>query len=248
MADFMGPPTKKQHRKSRWDNVYKPKTTGGMFGYGLSKQDFKNATAGDHLRRAVSFGTFGSGAKREDFANTMGMLTKEQKSMVSKGGTLNKMLHAAIPAVTLAGLAGTVADGGDGMDYVADIAAPEIGALAGWRTGKSLGYAGATAAGMKTSTKFLTGVASGVAGGITGGAIAMGIADLVRSSADSNNYVKQLHDKTTSADFKMDFAQNQSTISHLTHRRRTMDKISKSALNDRGQVMGNEAMILKGIM
>jgi hypothetical protein len=233
--------------KSRWDEL-KPKSSGGAFGYGLTKKQFDSATTGEHLRRALTFGTFGSGAKREDFANTMGMLTKEQKSMVAKGGALNRMFHMAIPAATAFGLGSTIMEGGDGMDYMADVAAPEVGAFAGWRTGKSMGFAVGKATGMRTGAKFLTGVAGGVAGGVVGGAIAMGIADTIRSSADSNNYVKQLGGKANNVDLKMDFAQNESTISHLTHRRRTMDKLSKSALNDRGQVMGNEAMILKGIM
>jgi len=178
----------------------------------------------------------------------MGMLSKANKEAVNKGGMLTKAFHLAIPGFTMFGLAATVADGGDGFDYAADVAAAEIGMLGGWRAGKAVAHTAASPLGSSRkamTTRFAAGIAGGVAGAVTG-ALALGAAaGVVRSMGDSNNSIKQSAHEIRSTDLVSDFVMNQNT---LTHRRKALDQLSKSSLNNRGQLMGNEAMIMRGIM
>lgn len=253
------------NKQSRWNNVYRPKSDGGIFGYGLTSEEFKGATATDHLKRAGMFATFGSGAKREDLLNSMGMLTKKQKELAQKGGSdgkiyskagptqpgtkgnyLSRGFTMAIPAASLVGLAATLNSGGDGSDFITDVALPEVGLLAGWRTGKSIGYAAGTKMfGKSVARKAAMGITAGVVGAVTGYAAVAGITSAIKMSTNSNNIINQVASGIKGANFMNDIEVNSNTMSH---RRRAADAISKTRMTDRGQALGNEAMIMRGIM
>lgn len=238
----------RESAQRRYNDHYKPKASGGMFGYGLTSKQFKRSGAKDHLKRAATFATWGSGAKREDMLNTMGMLTKAQKEQAQAGGKLNKLFHAAIPIATFGAMAATMANGGDALDYVMDTAIPEVAAFAGWRTGKSLGYAAGGMMGQGAAEGVLRRGAAGLIGGVTGAvagfALAAGATHLLKESTNSNNIINRAAHDIRTSDFDNDIMINSNT---LTHRRRAAEAISKSRMNDRGQVLGNEAMIMRGI-
>lgn len=93
--------------------------------------------------------------------------------------------------------------------------------------------------------KWLTGTAVGLA---AGGAAFMAVqeaVDIFKSSADRENAVTRLKDKLYTGDTRGDASIN--TRQALTSRQRSIQKLSKSSLNDKAYLLGNEAMILKGI-
>ena len=228
---------------------YKPQATGGIMGWGMNYGDFSRAKTGDLAGRAKFFMNPLNAATREDALNTMGMLSKAQKSAVSSGGFLQKAFHMAIPGATAFGMAATMADGGDGFDYMAQVAAPEIGLLGGWRAGKAVGQTAGSLVSNNSKKGLAFRAAAGVTGGIAGaltGALALGaVAEGIHSAGDSNNFIKKSAHEIRSTDLVSDFVVNQNT---LTHRRKALQQLSKSSLNNRGQLMGNEAMIMRGIM
>jgi len=85
----------------------------------------------------------------------------------------------------------------------------------------------------------------GIAGALAGGALMVGAGEILKQSTDSNSMINQLAEDMTFAAFRSDLDQTQGT---LTHRQKTLSKISKSGLNDRGTLMGNEAQIMAGIL
>lgn len=242
---FMGP-------KNTRDDYYKPKATGGIMGWGMSYKQFKAAETKDFAKRSAFFLNPLNAATREDTLNTLGMLSKSQKAQVAKGGIVNKAFHMAIPGVTAFGVGSTLAEGGDFSDYMTDIMAPEVGMFYGWRAGKSMGHTmgsmvsgkSAKSAGFKAMSGILGGAVGAVTGALAFGAAASGI----KSSNDSNNFIKRSAHDIKGLDLTSDFLVNQNTMKQTTQRRRALDQLSKSSLNNRGQLMGNEAMIMRGVM
>jgi hypothetical protein len=250
-------------RASMWDKKYSPNTNSSAFkrrdGYGLSYEEFKNASAADHLKRGAVFTFGGSGAKTTDTMNALGFLTKAQKDSVIRPGSMvgpngpqmpkkNKMnfvTNAIVPAATLGGIGMTIADGGGLGDFLTDFAAPEIAGQAGWRLGSNLGFAGAAASGASTATKAAVGLVTGAVGFAAASVAAIGVGTLLMESADSDNSIKTLAEEKRKTDFRSSVT---TSSDQMTHRRRAMEKLSKSNLNDRGQLMGNEAMIMRGMM
>jgi hypothetical protein len=259
------------------------KTRPGGMGYGLNRKQFAQATASDHFRRAASFAVGSGGAIKEDALNTLGFLSKHQKSQMQNSVT-GRIMSRAIPAATILGIGATYNEGGGFGDYLTGMALPEIAGLAGWRVGKSLGMG--TARAMKPGKKNLIGQTSslnkrtrmasyaskmvvgglargagtaissgvgtfamGIAGGATGflaaGALAAGVGEIINTAGDSDNAIKRNAEDARRADFITDIDVTSST---LTHRRQALDQLSKSSLNNRGQLFGNEASILSGIM
>lgn len=256
-----------------WKSAYDPRTKGQAYrnrdGYNLRYGEFAEASAMDHLKRGAIFSTMGSGAKRTDAMNALGFLTKAQKDSVFKrdangtkiyGGVkhsnvgpvpkakvnkMNYVTNSIVPAATIAGIGMTLADGGGMGDFMADFVAPEIAGQVGWRLGANVGFAAAASVGASTATKAAVGFAVGATGFVAAGAAAMGAGDLILSSADSDNIIKTLAEEKRKTDFRSSVT---TSSDQLTHRRKAMQKLSRSNLNDRGQLMGNEAMIMRGMM
>lgn len=256
-----------------WKRAYDPRTKGQAYrnrdGYNLRYGEFAEASAMDHLKRGAIFSTMGSGAKRTDTMNALGFLTKAQKDSVfkrdadgnkmytsnvgphgpmqvkAKINKMNYVTNSIVPAATIAGIGMTLADGGGMGDFMADFVAPEIAGQVGWRLGANVGFAAAASVGASTATKAAVGFAVGATGFVAAGAAAMGAGDLILSSADSDNIIKTLAEEKRKTDFRSSVT---TSSDQLTHRRKAMQKLSRSNLNDRGQLMGNEAMIMRGMM
>lgn len=68
---------------------------------------------------------------------------------------------------------------------------------------------------------------------------------VLKSAADRENSISRLKDKIYAGDTRGDASIK--TRQALTGRQRAIQKLSKSSLNDKAYLLGNEAMILKGI-
>jgi hypothetical protein len=91
-------------------------------------------------------------------------------------------------------------------------------------------------------------LATGAVGGLVVGGGLMMAADaaigLAKSMADRDNRILQLRNSlfsSTSGNTSVNTSQL------ATSRQRAFSKLSKSSLNDKGYILGNEAAILKGI-
>jgi hypothetical protein len=258
-------------RGARWSNVYDPRMGSAAYaargGYNLSYHSWKHATASDHLARAAAFSMpfiGGTGANRTTLANSLGFITKAQKDaaavrdykgnlILDKHGNaqvskLAKGLNFVTTASTVGLLGHTVATGGTPVDFLTQFVAPQIGIEYGWRLGSNIGFAGASAMGNNALMKGALGVTTGLIGAATVGLAAYGVATTIQSMSKSNNWIRELAHEVKTPNMAFDASSTMTQSQFRTQRMRTMNALSKSALNDRGQLMGNEAMIMKGIM
>ena len=74
-------------------------------------------------------------------------------------------------------------------------------------------------------------------------AAAYGIASAIGGQVTANNTIQNVRKRMYDSDMSRDLLQTNNT---LTHRQAALQAISKSAMNNRGQMMGNEAQILYG--
>ena len=94
--------------------------------------------------------------------------------------------------------------------------------------------------------KLITGTVAGLAAGLTAAVGVDTVAELARSSASQDNSILNLKRSLYKADDMSDTSIQTNQL--MTARQRTLNKLSKSSLNDRANLMGNEAMVLKGII
>lgn len=235
-------------------------------------ESFFSAGATDHLGRAATFAA-GRGA-RADLMNSLGFLTKHQKNILAST-TASKMDKFSAGMGAYLGAA-FVLNGsmeylvGDKESTLTDNAltnAVGMGiSLAGgtyaFRTTKELTHAatsliGTGSLGIKAggklgwlgkalgAGKLLVGTGAGIgAFAAASTAIDAGV-DIFKSAANNENAASRLKKTIYSGDTTVDASIRTNQL--LTSRQRAMSKLAKSSLNDRGYVMGNEAMILKGI-
>ncbi|RLA65124.1 MAG: hypothetical protein DRQ78_05515 [Epsilonproteobacteria bacterium] len=232
---------------------------------GIQKKKGATPKARTFFTKAAQAATFGSGVKREMLLNSVGLLTRHQKKMAKTNGFMAAQQSWMMPAMAAFGAVSAMAEGGGVQDYVGDWMLPGIGLMAGWNVGKNVGlgigaaanaggragvnlFGGTVAKGAKSFGRFgmlAAGGTLGVGAAIAGGAAGMGAGYLVKEANNSNNMVNEIAEEMTYAKFQSDVDVTRGT---LTHRQKTMSKLSKSGLNDRGQLLGNEAMIMAGII
>ena len=219
----------------------------GKTSYGFKDAAERNAASvGEHAGRAATFITGGSGAKREAFMNSLGFLTKNQKreATANAAGKMAKSTKWLIPGIAGITAADTALDGGGIDDFIGDYTIPEVMAVGGWHAGKNSGYLIGGALGNTGRPLLAMGAMGGIAGGamgLIGGAVA---GYVVSSASESDNMVRETAHAMKIGLFNGNFEENRKT---LTSRQRAMSRLSKSALNDRGQILGNEASILAGV-
>lgn len=222
-------------------------------------------------------GTIGTaGVKRTDAMNALGFLTKHQRESVFRktdsGASMvdPKTLKPRIKVIgglSNAGVAGFglygLAESEDLSSWMTDYVAPAAASMTGWRVGSSLGYAAGQ--GVKASTsgvpllkwggkaaKPVVGVATGVAGALGAGIAASAAMGMVTTLAESDNAIRgwaqsRRHQSINNHDYSRTEVSSMFT-GERTQRMAAMSKLSKSGLNDRGQLMGNEAMVMRGVM
>lgn len=219
-------------------------SSGGSSQMYRSTQARARSTVGRDLKRAALFATAGSGMKRESLMNSIGLLTKHQKAEAKASGAGFMARHQG----KLVGIGGGVAmalnleEGGGVTGFVGNFMMPEIGFNVGMGVGRSLGTAAARSAGMSLATGSLVG---GALGAVSGAVIGVAAGAIMADSTNSDNLMNQLAESMSHAEFGGDPDINNGT---LTHRQRAMNKLSKSALNDRGMLLGAEAQVLASVI
>ena len=257
---------------------------GGANGYGFGWQGNRLASGVAHT---VSGITHTGGLIGEGMANSVGIITKQQRQMWKTGNPLVKSFAVAGPLIGTYTLGSTMLEGGD-MGEALAFNASAAALLPGFHFGKSLAsaqssYMAGLFSSLKTieqrgSTAGLTfgaakhykagdllpdetvaakdmikggkaRLAVGVAGGILGGAVAYaavaGSAYAAQDLFSADSKIAEGARKFTSLTSSANITQNQGT---LTMRQRALQQISQSAMNDRAQVLGSEASILKSMI
>ena len=257
---------------------------GAANGYGFGWQGNRLASGVAHT---VSGITHTGGLIGEGMANSVGIITKQQRQMWKTGNPLVKSFAVAGPLIGTYTLGSTMLEGGD-MGEALAFNASAAALLPGFHFGKSLASAqssymaglfsplktieqrGSTAGltfgaakhykagdllpdGTVAAKDVIKGgkarLAVGVAGGILGGALSYaavaGTAYAAQDLFSADSKIAEGARKFTSLTSSANITQNQGT---LTMRQRALQQISQSAMNDRAQVLGSEASILKSLI
>jgi len=201
-------------------------------------------TSGTFFKKAAMAATVGSGIKRETFMNSLGLLTKHQKK-IAKAGGLAGIQSWMIPGGAFIGGAMTLHEGGGAVEYGTDFVLPGMGMLGGWSVGKNTGFGVGKMIGTGRNTMLGMGGALGGAGAIIGLAATVAIGEGIKSLGDSNSEINKIAEHMRYSPFNMDTNETQNT---LTHRQRVLSKIAKSGMNDRGALLGNEALIVASVI
>lgn len=98
----------------------------------------------------------------------------------------------------------------------------------------------------RTPMKWATGFTAGSAGFLAVNTAISGGLELFKESSKQDNSINRLKNKLYKGDTIGDF--DVKTDQLQTMRQRTLSKLSKSALNDRANLLGNEAMVLRGLL
>ena len=211
-------------------------------GYG---QGFKGSV---QASRAVHAGNFFkhmplvSPSSWDALANSFGVLTPTQKLQSQNGGRLIKAMNASIPLGVAGFTMHQFVNGADPIDIAATNTSFAMG-VTGFRMGKALG-------GALTPTGSIAGRAIGIASmGTLGFAAGMlgtqavfdSVKDLTSNESEIAKTAKKIYTRSS-------IANTQNSRDSLTLRQRTLNKLSNSGLNDRGTLLGNEAMVMKNLM
>ncbi len=209
--------------------------------WGLASGELKTASAGQLFRRGMGFAVGGSGYKREALANSFGLLSKQQ---ATQKGIMAAFQRKLVPGFGLF-TAFDMASRNQGISDYTTQALALTGASVGFRFSQNIGLAQGKIMRLKGWKLSAFGGLRGIIGGIGGAALLGGAAYVASEFTNSNNFINQAAGNLRSADFVSKFTETNLTT---TNRQRALEKISKSALNNRGQILGNEASVLNGLI
>lgn len=216
-------------------------TTGYGFsnkgGWGLSVKDANNLSRGEKVKTFARHLNPLGASSMNTLGESVGVTGQNTKALAAKGSLMSKasrrVLYPAFAGLT----AYSAFNSEDPLNEFATTVGTMYGMQQGWRIGKS----GADAFIPGKSSHFkripigLAGAAAGAA--IVGGGIAA-LGDLGKNDSAITKRVKQFQKRDLYAGIR-------DTQQSLTLRRSALDKLSSSSLNNRGQLLGNEAAILK---
>ena len=244
----------------------------GFQSFALRSEEFLSDEfkARNGLARTISYMNPFNESVKTDVMNSFGMLTKNQKIQESVNRAFfNRMMTAGFAgyfafdavmnnenpvtsiastafAFAVAGGAMTIGRGIGGTIGTAVSRLPAYGnAIAKTVTGKSgnafqVGKWGKRARLAGATTGAVTGLAAGV------GMIAVsGVMEGLQSMTDSDGYYNKLASDIHHAG---QYASNFQSQDTLTMRQQALAKMSKSGLNDRAIMLGNEALVMRGIL
>ena len=267
--EFVGPINKSKGRgfkKGLMDQI------DGFQSFALRSEEFLSDEfkARNGLARTINYMNPFNESVKTDVMNSFGMLTKNQKIQESVNKAFfNRVMttgfagYFAFDAVmndenpitsiasttaafAVAGGAMTIGRGIGGTIGTAVSRLPAYGsAITKAVTGKSsnafqVGKWGKRARLAGATTGAVAGLAAGV------GAIAMsGVMEGLQSMVDSDGYYNKLASDIHRAG---QYASNFQSQDTLTMRQQALAKMSKSGLNDRAMMLGNEALVMRGIL
>ena len=243
--------------------------------YGFtSMEHFARSGMTDHLGRLSKFAVgYGLG---EAMMNSVGLATSHQKAIM-RSANVGLIDRASAAAPVLFGGIYSMSEAlpylsGDKNSTLTDNAATAVLGTAlstsalvyGFRVGKEATHVATsplkaipwladkqgqslTALGRTRGLgKWLSGFGVGALTGVAAmQAVDFGV-EQFKTAANRDNSIQKVKRMLYTGDTSADASVKTNQL--LTARQRTVSKLNKSALNDRGYIMGNEAMILKGIL
>lgn len=205
-------------------------------GWNHSVAQARAASVGERTNAFLNSANILGGSSRESLLNSIGMLTADQKVQITKSGGLSKIFTkggVALGGVVTAGYALQSEDVGNEM--IASTAA-SWGIMQGWRAGRDFGSI--------LRASHVTRVGFGAVGAASTAALGYGA---IKAFSDLTSNESFIVDAAKNFASKEIFSKNQESDLALTLRQRSMQKLASSALNNRGQLLGNEAQVLKGV-
>lgn len=208
--------------------------------YDLSQEQYEKAGPLTHLKRAGQFmlprALGGAGRAGENLSNIGGRLTTHQlKNSPAQSRFFNQFLGSGFMYYGLLH--------GDSAQDIAGYTLPFAAATLAYSPVREAGMFVGKLAGL--GTRGFGGGLGKVLGRGAGGIAALaaaGAAYGVSQAFDSNNFLKEAAAKINKGSYISKSGQNDNT---MTHRQKMLNKLSKSGLNDRGALLGNEAMLLR---
>ena len=243
-------------------------TRGGGIGNSFAQRNFETFSASRFMQHAERFTAFSMGAGMgTDMLNSVGLMTRHQKNIMrsnatTRGAKVTTAMGPALGALFAMNTASEYIDGtkestlsDNAVTGVASGAASIAASTYAFRIAKEGTHAATSLVTPRVSGKMgkvvsagklITGTVAGLAAGLTAAVGVDTVTELARSSASQDNSILNLKRSLYKADDMADTSIQTNQL--MTARQRTLNKLSKSSLNDRANLMGNEAMVLKGII
>lgn len=208
------------------------------------------AAQASRLERAGAFFRLANpvgASSREILSSNLGRMTSELKIQNAKSGSFGRVFGRIGTASNVLFTGAVALQSDDPLNEFVATTALTWGVQHGWRTGKALGslamYGGdvtgaATFLGRHAPRVLMGGLMGGAVGAIGYGSFKLQT-DLTKSDS---NIVGAIRNFTTREN-SVNIQDSQLT---LTMRQQALQKLSSSALNNRGQLLGNEADVLRG--
>ena len=208
------------------------------------------AAQASRLERAGAFFRLANpvgASSREILSSNLGRMTSELKIQNAKSGSFGRVFGRMGTASNALFTGAVALQSDDPLNEFVATTALTWGVQHGWRSGKALGslamYGGdvtgaATFLGRHAPRVLMGGLMGGAVGAIGYGSFKLQT-DLTKSDS---NIVGAIRNFTTREN-SVNIQDSQLT---LTMRQQALQKLSSSALNNRGQLLGNEADVLRG--
>lgn len=214
----------------------------GASGIGLGFVNSMKASRTEHAVRAVALANPLGASSREILMNSIGLATKQQKMNLKMSNTfMGRVGAATIPLGAIAYPVYSMSQN-ESAGQIAQDWAGFGGLMVGLRSGVA---AGAALTPEMSFARFAMQGVGGAIGGVTGLALgtaaAAGIRDIVSNESHIRKFAKGLSSKEL-------IVKSQDTQQSLTSRQSALNKLAKSGLNDRRQLLGNESLALSGLM
>lgn len=208
---------------------------GEKSGFGSSVAQASKASHGQRFAKlAEAINPLGA-PSRSAVADSVGWSGNNTKALAAKGSLMNKFSRRVL--LPGAGLitAYDALQSEDPLNNFATVSAGGWGLQYGYGVGKAA--ADATVGPSKIS-RLIGGGGLAVVGAAAAAGTMWAIGDIGKNDSTITKKAKSFYKRET-------FATTQDTQESLTMRRAALDKLSSSSLNNRGQLLGNEANILK---
>ena len=203
-------------------------------GFSATRAEVANASRGVRASNFLShMNPFGASA-RESVMTSMGFTGRDSRILAAKGNMMESFSRRALaPAFGIMMAADAMNSDTPLASYATGIAVG-TGLQQGWRAGK----AGASIISTAHKARLAGGaIGAGIMAAIPAAAI-MGQADLLNNDSFVAKQAKKAYTRET-------YAMGRETQTSLTMRQAGLEKLSSSYLNNRQQLLGNEAAILK---
>lgn len=216
-------------------------------GYGMGWGNAWRASRSEHAIRAISVINPLSRGNISGALETLGRTTTlDHLKFKANPGAANRFAAAASPAFATGTLAFGMYDNQDMGELATNFLLPAV-AIPSARVGIALGGMITPA---KTAKNFGVirglGLAGGAVGGFVAGAAAViGVSAGIRDVTSNTSSIRSMSKKIATSEV---FVQDNNSRQSLTARQMSLNKLSRSGLNDRALLLSNEAAQLKGLL